>query len=191
MNRSLHAALVKICMAIGNAACLPYCCHHCWNTPSIASLCSYPLFGLHKCSPNIEECQWVQFFPCRGIQFHNFASYTISCHLHCITTLLCCHLWHSNKCNGILTGRFHLYCHTTDNYLWCHGPTWSNKMHCFWCSPFSYTSVRFEQISNQASFLLSSHKNNMKYRLNSSVLSYAKLLHWFVRDSLQDRWFTL
>lgn len=36
------------------------------------------LFGLQKCSANINECQWVHFFfPHRGIWFHAFASYTL------------------------------------------------------------------------------------------------------------------
>ena len=63
MNKSLYATLVKICMAIWNVACLSHCCHHCWNTPSTASLCSHPLFGLCKHSASIDECQWVPFFP--------------------------------------------------------------------------------------------------------------------------------
>jgi len=39
-----------------------YSCCHCWNTPPTASLCSQPLFGLHKCSVSIDECERVHFF---------------------------------------------------------------------------------------------------------------------------------
>jgi len=31
MNKSMHAMLVKICMAIQNVACLSWHCHHCWK----------------------------------------------------------------------------------------------------------------------------------------------------------------
>ena len=33
---------------------------------------------------------------------------------------ICCT---ATKCNGILVGRFSLYCHTTNICFWCHGPT--------------------------------------------------------------------
>ena len=38
-----------------------HCCH-CWNAPPTASLCLYPLVGLHKHSTRVDECQWVHFF---------------------------------------------------------------------------------------------------------------------------------
>ena len=37
-------------------------------------MCSYPLFGLHKHSASVDECQWVPIFPLREIQFHTFSS---------------------------------------------------------------------------------------------------------------------
>ena len=37
----------QLCMA-DNVACLSHHCHHYWNAPPTTSLCSYPLFGLHK-----------------------------------------------------------------------------------------------------------------------------------------------
>jgi len=73
-------------------ACLLHPCHHCWNIPPTASLCSHPLFGLHKClasineyqwvehSASVSECQWVSFFLHGGIQWHTFASYALPCH---------------------------------------------------------------------------------------------------------------
>ena len=48
MNKSLHAVLIMICMAVWNVVCLSCHCHHCWNTPPTTSLCSHPLLGLHK-----------------------------------------------------------------------------------------------------------------------------------------------
>ena len=82
LNKSLHAANLTICMAVQNVPCLPCCCHHCWNTPPTASLCSRPLVGLHKCSTSIDECQWVPFFFSHGgIQWHTFASYALPCQM--------------------------------------------------------------------------------------------------------------
>ena len=43
------------------------------------SLCSHPLFGLHKCSVSVDECQWVPLFPHEGIQWHTFASSALLC----------------------------------------------------------------------------------------------------------------
>jgi len=77
MYKSLHAALIKMCMAVQNMAYLSHCRCHCWNTPPKASLCSYPLFGLHKCSASIDEYQWVPFSPHGKIQFHTFSSYAL------------------------------------------------------------------------------------------------------------------
>jgi hypothetical protein len=41
---------------------LSHHCHHCWEAPPTASLCSHPLFSLRKLSASVVECQWVQFF---------------------------------------------------------------------------------------------------------------------------------
>ena len=47
-------------------------CHHSWNAAPTASLCPPPLLGLHP------------FFSRRGIQWHIFASYTLSYQMpHC------------------------------------------------------------------------------------------------------------
>lgn len=40
------------------------------HQPNTTSLCSYPLFGLHKFPARIDECQWVPFFLHEGIQSH-------------------------------------------------------------------------------------------------------------------------
>jgi len=47
--------------------------------PPTTSLCSHPLFGLHKHSTGINECQWVQFFPHGGIQWNTFFLYAHPC----------------------------------------------------------------------------------------------------------------
>jgi len=46
-----------------------HCCH-CRNAPPTISLCSHPLFGLHKHSASVDECQWVPYFLHGGIQWH-------------------------------------------------------------------------------------------------------------------------
>ena len=53
--------------------------HHCWNVPPTTSLCSHSQFGFHKHSASVSECQWVPFFAPGVIQFHTFASCTLSC----------------------------------------------------------------------------------------------------------------
>jgi len=53
MNKSLRAALIKICTSRG--APLPL-------SPLLkctTSLCSHPPFGIYKHSASISECQWV------------------------------------------------------------------------------------------------------------------------------------
>jgi len=77
VEKSLHAMLIKIFMAIWNMTCFSCHCCHCWNAPPTTSLRSHPLFGLHTHSANINECQWVQWFLHGGIQFHSFASYAL------------------------------------------------------------------------------------------------------------------
>ena len=59
---TLHFMVWQLCRAIQNMAHLSHCCQHCQNVSPINSLCSHPLFGLHKCSASINECQWVLFF---------------------------------------------------------------------------------------------------------------------------------
>jgi len=72
-KRHSHFVMWQLCMAIQNVTCLSY---YCWKTPPTTSLCSHPLFDLHKHSAGIDECQWVPYFLHGGIQLHTFASYT-------------------------------------------------------------------------------------------------------------------
>ena len=94
-REALHFMVQQWCMAIQNVACLPHHCHRCWNTPSTPSLCSHVLLGLHKRSASIDECQWVQLFPHKGIQFYTFVSKALSCqipfcHTAPLLTFCCC-----------------------------------------------------------------------------------------------------
>ena len=68
-------------MAVQSMTCLSHSSCHCWNTLPTASLCSHPLFGLHKYSAIINECQWVPFSPHGSIQFHTFASCALPCQM--------------------------------------------------------------------------------------------------------------
>ena len=101
-NKSLHTALIKVCVAIWNMACISHCCYCCWNTPPAASLCSHPLFDLHKRSASINRCQWGHFFRME----HTFMSDAI------LSDCPSAAIYHTaTACNGILVGRFNLYCH--------------------------------------------------------------------------------
>jgi hypothetical protein len=101
-------------------------CRHCWNAPTVSSLCSRPLIALRKRSANVVECQWVQFFPYVGIQWHQwflraFVSNAIM--PHWLAAAHCCYLSHGNKTYKLLAGKFNLSCNTTSIRLWRHGPT--------------------------------------------------------------------
>lgn len=77
VNKSLHATLPKICLAVQNVTCLSHHYWHCWNNTSWGwntSPCSHPPFGLCKHSASINECQWVPVFLHGGIQYYAVAS---------------------------------------------------------------------------------------------------------------------
>jgi len=74
MNKSLHAALVKIYTSRSEPQlllfkCITYC----------LTVLLHLLFGLHRSSASTGECQWVPFFPYGRIQWHTSASYTLPC----------------------------------------------------------------------------------------------------------------
>jgi len=81
MNKSLHAALVNISIAIQNMVCASFHCCHCWNSQPTASQRSHPLLDHRKHSANVNECQLVPFFLHERIQFHTFVSYALPCQL--------------------------------------------------------------------------------------------------------------
>ena len=93
MNKSLYATLIKVCSSGGDPLLL-------WPLLNTPPTTSHPLFGLHKDSASINECQWVLLF-----QHEDFNS-TPLLHLHfhvrhhSVRLLLCCHL--AAKWNGIL-----------------------------------------------------------------------------------------
>ena len=112
MSKSLHATLITICTSRAD-----YHYHHCRNTSLTTSLCSHPLFGLHKHSSSINECQWVPFFsawrnsvPPLCFICISMSDATVS---ECSSAAIC-HT--TTTCNGILVERFNLYCHTI--HLW-------------------------------------------------------------------------
>ena len=111
MNKSLHAALIRICTSGGDH---PHCCHW-WNAPLTASLCSHPLLGFHKCSASVSECHWAPFFSTWGNSvpqlcfIHTSMSAII---LSDFPSAAICHT--ATKCNGILVGRFNLYFRATN-----------------------------------------------------------------------------
>jgi len=82
--------------------CLSHQCHCFWNAPATASPCSHLMFGLHKRSGSIDECQCLSFFPRGRIQWHPFASCILPCQTpFCqIAPLLLCVIWQQNvmKC---------------------------------------------------------------------------------------------
>ena len=90
MNKSLYATLIKVCSSGGDPLLL-------WPLLNTPPTTSHPLFGLHKDSASINECQWVLLF-----QHEDFNS-TPLLHLHfhvrhhSVRLLLCCHLSHGDK----------------------------------------------------------------------------------------------
>ena len=69
----------RTCKKSAPAEVIHCCCRHSWNAPPTTSLCSHPLFGLHKHSVSVSEYQYVTFFPHRGIQWHMLAPYSFPC----------------------------------------------------------------------------------------------------------------
>ena len=84
----------------------------------------HPLFGLQKHSAKVNNCQCMQFFLHGGIQFHTFTSHTLPCQTPlCHTAPPSAAICLMAKCNGMLVGRFNLYCHfTTIHLLHCWPP---------------------------------------------------------------------
>jgi len=110
----------KICTSRGDSPLLSPWLHRTTNH----SLCWYPLFGPHKHSAGVSECQWVPFFQHGRIQWHAYffiLAFTSDAFLSdCPSTAICLT---ATKCNRILLGRFSLCCYATNICLWCCGPT--------------------------------------------------------------------
>ena len=84
MNKSLHATLVNICMAVQNATCLSY---HCPTVemnppppPPPPPPSAHIQFDLQKHSASAKD-SGCYFFLHECIQFHPFASYVLPCQM--------------------------------------------------------------------------------------------------------------
>jgi len=112
MNKSLYAVLIVTCTS--GSVLLSLLKH----TASTASLCLCPVFGDHKHSADVDECQWWNSV-CRN-------SMTDLCFIYafvsdivlsdCPSAAICLI---ATKCNGIFAGSLSLYYHTTNICLWC------------------------------------------------------------------------
>ena len=123
-NKSLNAVLIKICSSGGD----PVLLYQCWNTSPTASLCSHPLFLLHKCSTSISEYWHSVIHGCYLFARRNSVAHLCFIHSSMSDAILsdcpCAAICHTaTTCNGILAGGFHLYCHTTNICPWCWRPT--------------------------------------------------------------------
>ena len=114
----LHLMVWQLWMTIWNMACISCPCFHCWNTPSTASLCSHPLFGLQKCSASISECHWLPFFPHWRIQLYPFATSALAWHaiLSDSPSASICHT--ATTCKGMSAGRFNHCCYSMSIHFW-------------------------------------------------------------------------
>jgi len=87
-------------------------------TTTTALLVSHPLSGLLKRSASIDEYQLLPFFPAWRNSVTHFPSICTSTSnailLDCLSAAIC-HT--ATTCNGILVGKFNLYCHTTNIHL--------------------------------------------------------------------------
>jgi len=111
MNKSLHAALIKICTSGGDPLSLSTLLKCATHHLTVLT----PLVVIQKHSVRTDKRQWVPFFPAW------MNSVTPLCFI-CISmsdTILSdcpfaaiCHT--ATKCNGVLVGRFSLYCHITN-----------------------------------------------------------------------------
>ena len=116
MNKNLHVTLIKVHSSRDDPLSpspLLRCTTH----------CSHLLVGLHQHSANISECPRVPFFLQGGISIPPLCfictSMSEAVLSDCPSAAICCT---TIKCNGMLVGRFNLYCHT-NICLWYYGPT--------------------------------------------------------------------
>ena len=111
MNKSPSAVLIKIYTSRGYLLLLlPLL--KCTTCPS---LWSYPLFGLHKCSANTDECQWCNFFCMKEFSHTPLCSISTSMsdvNLSDCPSAAICRM--ATKWNGMLVGRFNIYYHPTN-----------------------------------------------------------------------------
>jgi len=86
-----HSSFCGVTAVHGHLLCY---CHHCWNALSTASLCSYPLFGLHQRSANVDECLFLHMEEFSDTPLLHMC---LCVRCHSVRLPLCYHLSHSNK----------------------------------------------------------------------------------------------
>ena len=115
-SKSLHVVLIKIRTSRDEKPLLLLKCttHH-----LTAHIHCLVLINFHQASVNVSRCH---FFPRGGVQWRTFALCPLPCQVPLCQSapLLPSASW--QWCNGILVGRFNLYCHTTTICLWHGGP---------------------------------------------------------------------
>ena len=105
VNKSLYVVLLKFCTSRDDTLSQSV-------SPTTTSVCSQPLFGLHKHSTSVNECQWVVFFSAwRNLMMYLICTSMSDAILADFPSAATCHS--ITKCNGILVGRFNLWCHIT------------------------------------------------------------------------------
>ena len=110
MNKSLHAALITICTSAGDPLLLlPLL--KCTTCPSLGS---HPLASLHQ----VQQASMGAIFSICG----NSMTHLCFIHISMSDTIVpdCPSAaigYTATTCNGILVGRFDLYCHTTNIHL--------------------------------------------------------------------------
>jgi len=78
-KKSLHAALVQVCVAVQNMVCLSRCSNHCWNSPTTIHCAHiHYLFGVCKHQASINESQRMLFFLHGRIRFLQFSLNSIN-----------------------------------------------------------------------------------------------------------------
>jgi len=100
MNKCLHAALVTICTGRGD----PLFLSPLQNSTITTSLCSHPLFGLHKCLEQMNVCGCYCF--CTSMSDVILSDFPSAVICHTATT-----------CKGPSLRRFNLCCHGTNTCL--------------------------------------------------------------------------
>ena len=114
MNKSLHAVLVKICTSRGDPlsllSLLRCSTHH--LTLLTSTLWSLQTFSKHHYMVmSAIFCIWKNSLSHLCFILISMSNANLS---DCPSGAICCT---ATKCNRILMGRFHLYCHTTNNHL--------------------------------------------------------------------------
>lgn len=134
LHKSLHAMLIKICASQGDPVTtaethhpLPPCAHkHC--------------MGFVNFQQVLMNVRGVIFFHLKEFS-DSFVSSALPCQTPFDQTPTLLPSVTATTHNGILVGRFNLYCHPTNICLLRYGPTKQNRRCCFWSSPCKTYSI--------------------------------------------------